>query len=258
MRPPSGHDDVVTSTPAILDDVIGRIAPAPGSDVNQASGDESRDELARLASWWKRLAGGNDPVLASLSCDAAGDAPSFSDGINAANRAIDAGANLLALSQSGHDDVPARAVIAILCHRDAATVTFQANGMSDSHWADRCSRVRDDMARWLPLRGEPWQLAEATGDDGISWMAGVLLAAAARRTPVIVDGVRVLAAAVVADRAASAASSWWRAASTSPDPVYELVRDRIEMARGLPLNVDRADGSAVDSTVALLAVAREH
>jgi nicotinate-nucleotide--dimethylbenzimidazole phosphoribosyltransferase len=89
-------------------------------------------------------------------------------------------------------------------------------------------------------------------------MAGVLLAAAARRTPVIVDGVRVLAAAVVADRAASAASSWWRAASTSPDPVYELVRDRIEMARGLPLNVDRADGSAVDSTVALLAVAREH
>ena len=114
------------------------------------------------------------------------------------------------------------------------------------------------MARWLPLRGEPWQLAEATGDDGISWMAGVLLAAAARRTPVIVDGVRVLAAAVVADRAASAASSWWRAASTSPDPVYELVRDRIEMERGLPLNIDRADGSAVDATVALLAVAREH
>lgn len=240
----------MTNEASSVDELISRIAPSPTAPASPSPS----DELERLAEWWQRVGSTPEPNLAWLSPTEA----DLADGVIQADRAIDAGANLLALSHSDRDDVPARAVIAILCHRDAATVTFQANGMSDRQWAERCSRVRDDMARWLSLRGEPWQLAEATGDEGISWMAGVLLAAAARRTPVIVNGVRVLAAAVVADRAASAASSWWRAASTSPDPVYELVRDRIEMARGLPLSIDRADESAVDATVALLAVAREH
>jgi hypothetical protein len=252
----------VSSTPAALDDVTSRISSAPGSDLNQATGEESRDELVRLAAWWQRVGGSQEPSIARLTRETiteggSADSTGVCGGIAAADRAIDGGANLVTLADTDSSDLPARAVMAILCHRDAATVTFQTDGVTDREWSERCGRVRDDIAQWLSLRGEPWMLADASGDESLAWMAGVLLAAAARRTPVIVDGVRALTAAVIADRAAPAASTWWRAATTSSDPTYEIARDRIALARGLPLNIADTHDRAIDATVALLAVARQ-
>jgi nicotinate-nucleotide--dimethylbenzimidazole phosphoribosyltransferase len=83
-------------------------------------------------------------------------------------------------------------------------------------------------------------------------MVGCLLAAAARRTPVILDGIRALAAAVVADRLAPQASSWWRAASTSLDLAHTIASERIDLERGLPLNISTSDARASRAILALL------
>jgi nicotinate-nucleotide--dimethylbenzimidazole phosphoribosyltransferase len=233
----------VSSDASAIDDICSRLsaAPVPASPA-------SSDEWQRLAEWWQRMGSSQDVVDAWLSPQ--GD--DLADGVAVAERAIDAGANLLIAHLPDDESTRARALIGVLCHRDAAAVTYQSHGMTDTQWALQCGHTRDHISAWLAMRGEPMALLQIAGDDGVTTMVGCLLAAAARRTPVILEGIRVLAAAVVADRLAPQASSWWRAASTSPDPAHTIASERIDLERGLPLNISTSDSHASRATLALL------
>jgi len=226
-----------------FDELVSRIGPSP-APVSPASS----DEWQRLAEWWQRMGSSQDVVDAWLSPQ--GD--DLADGVVAAERVIDAGSNLLIAHLPDDESTRARALIGVLCHRDAAAVTYQSHGMTDAQWALQCGNTRDHISAWLAMRGEPMALLQVAGDVGVTAMVGCLLAAAARRTPVILDGIRVLAAAVVADRLAPQASSWWRAASTSPDPAHTIASERIDLERGLPLNISTSDARASRATLALL------
>lgn len=226
-----------------VDELVSRIGPSPAP-----ASPDSFDEWQRLAEWWQRTGSSQDVVDAWLSPQ--GD--DLADGVAVAERAIDAGANLLIAHLPDDESTRARALIGVLCHRDAAAVTYQSHGMTDTQWALQCGHTRDHISAWLAMRGEPMALLQIAGDDGVTTMVGCLLAAAARRTPVILEGIRVLAAAVVADRLAPQASSWWRAASTSPDPAHTIARERIDLERGLPLNISTSDSHASRATLALL------
>ena len=58
-------------------------------------------------------------------------------------------------------------------------------------------------------------------------MAGFVAQAAARRTPVILDGVVVTAAALVADQLAPGASEWWVAGHRSAEPAHTLALTKL-------------------------------
>ena len=225
-------------------DICSRISAAPSAPASFAA----PDELQRLAAWWQRVGSTPEPVAAWLSTPGI----DLSDGIAVADRAIDAGANLLIAHLPDDDPAIARALIGVLCHRDAAAVSYQPDGMTDAEWAVQCGTTRDHIAAWLSMRGEPIDLLTAAGDVGVAAMVGSLLAASARCTPVILDGTRAMAAAVVADRVAPQASTWWRAASTSPDPAHNVAGERMDLERGLPLNVNASDASASRANLALL------
>jgi len=226
-----------------FDELVSRIGPSPAP-----VSPDSFDEWQRLAEWWQRM--GSSPAPAAAWLTSPGD--DAADGVAVAERAIDAGANLLIAHLPDDESTRARALIGVLCHRDAAAVTYQSQGMTDSQWALQCGNSRDHICAWVAMRGEPMALLQIAGDVGVTTMVGCLLAAAARRTPVILDGIRVLAAAVVADRLAPQASSWWRAASTSPDPAHTIASERIDLERGLPLNIGTSDARASRATLALL------
>ena len=79
--------------------------------------------------------------------------------------------------------------------------------------------------------------------------AGVLLAAAARRTPVVLDGPATAAAALVAARLSFRAPDWWLAGTLSPDPAHQIALTRLSLEPVLDLGLRGEDG-----TGALLAV----
>ena len=207
-------------------------------------------ELGALAQWWQDRAGATPPVAVVVPCGAGG----IDDGVAAADRAIDAGATLLVPRVTTRDDLAARTLIALLTRREASSVVHQPTGLADREWMDRVAAVRDRSADAVDRRGEPAALVEDLGSAGIASAAGVLLAAAARRTPCLVDGTDELAAALVADRLAYRAKGWWRAASDSPDPGRAAAIDRIDLAPGLPLHLADDAGLGADATIALLAV----
>lgn len=246
----------MADTSAALAEVVARIAApdAPGttSDETPASGPAAlTGELAVLARWWHAVAADRPLAPVDVPC-AAG---TIAEGVAAADRAVDAGATLLVPRVAERNDLAARTVIALLTRREASSVVHQPVGLPDREWMARVAAVRDAVAASTELRGDPEQLTAALGASGIAVAVGVLLGAAARRTPVIVDGTDELAAALLADRICYRAKGWWRPGSTSPDPGRIAAVDRLDVASGVPLDLGDDAGLGARATLALLGLA---
>jgi nicotinate-nucleotide--dimethylbenzimidazole phosphoribosyltransferase len=171
-------------------------------------------------------------------------------GMAVADEEVDAGADLLVLAVAGADvAVPAQALVGLLTHTDASAVTSRGAVIDDASWMVRCAAVRDTMRRGRPVLGDKVGLLAAVGGAGLATATGLLVQAAARRTPVVLDGELTAGAALVAQRIAFRASDWWVAGHRSPEPAHALALDRLDLEPLLDLGIRDEDG-----TGALLAV----
>jgi nicotinate-nucleotide--dimethylbenzimidazole phosphoribosyltransferase len=160
----------------------------------------------------------------------------------------DAGTDLLAVALPDPGlAVPAATLVGLLTRSDASMVT--ATGQDDAAWMAACAAARDAMRRGRPLLADQVALLAAVGGADLAVAAGVLLGAAARRTPVVLDGPVTAAAALVAGRLSFRAPDWWLAGHLSPDPAHRLALVRLSMEPVLDLGLRGDDG-----TGALLAV----
>jgi len=248
-------------TTDLPDDVVATVAriarPTDGSsDDSSPVGDSTlTGALADLRDWWVTLTGDAALEAVHLVPSESSDAMSaLRTGIAEANRAIDSGATLIVPRVAERDDVTARALTALLTKRDASAVLGQPDGMSDALWMQTCTRIRDRMAQHAHLLGDYSALLQAMDARNLAAVAGILLGAAARRTPCLIDGTDEWAAALVSDRLAYKARAWWREASTSPDPARTAARERIDLAAGLDLHLSDDCGHGADAALALLAL----
>ncbi len=114
----------------------------------------------------------------------------FLAGVRIADEEVDGGADLLIPGDMGiGNTTPAAALTGVLAAVDAASVVGRGTGIDDATWMRKTAAVRDAMRRGRPLKGDPIALLAAIGGADIAAMAGFLVAAAGRRTPVLLDGV---------------------------------------------------------------------
>lgn len=251
----------MTDLPPQVAEVVARIglpdAPVDSAPPRSGSG-ATTGELGLLLDWWLTVAPGPDRPLAVTQVQpptggTGNDAlASMMAGVSAADRAADAGATLLVPGAPTADPVPARAVIGLLARKEASLVTYQSPGMSDRQWMAECAAVRDAIASVGHLRADPLGLLDALAAPELSFVVGVLIGSAARRTPCLIDGTGVLAAALVADRVAHRARGWWRVGSTSTDPARQTAADRLDLPGGLPLGLADDVGMGAQATIRLL------
>lgn len=149
-------------------------------------------------------------------------------GSASARTAIAAGADLLIAGDMGiGNTTAAAALVGMLTGSDAAEVVGRGTGVDDATWMRKAGVVRDAMRRGRPhlselAAGDPLPLlATATGAD-FAATTGFLLAAAAGRTPVLLDGVVSCACALLAARVCPDASAWWQAGHRSTEPAAGL------------------------------------
>ena len=163
---------------------------------------------------------------------------------------VDNGTDLLVLADVGRGaGTVAAALVGVLTKRDASVVTSRGAGIDDERWMRRCAVVRDTMRRGRPVLGDQVALLASVGGPDLATATGILLGAAARRTPVVLDGIATAAAALVAQRMSFRAVDWWLAGHRSPEPAHAIALDRLGLRPVLDLGVRREDG-----TGALLAV----
>jgi nicotinate-nucleotide--dimethylbenzimidazole phosphoribosyltransferase len=91
----------------------------------------------------------------------------------------------------------------------------------------KAAAVRDAARRGRPVAGDIVDLVACVGSADIAAMAGFLAQSAARRTPVVLDGVMSCVAALIVQRFAFAATEWFIAGHRSPEPSQAIALQRL-------------------------------
>jgi NaMN:DMB phosphoribosyltransferase len=216
--------------------VQGRFPPAPSLRVRAfVLGPISRPVV--------ELAERHDVGLRSGDLDA--DATkAFAQGVDAADREVDEGADLLILA--GRDETSApNVLISVLSDAEpVALLPRGADAVDTERWVAAAEELRDGRREVADLRSRPDELLAALGSPLIAASAGFALRAAARRTAVVLDGNAVLAAALLCVDSHPRAREWWQLADSSPDRAAGRVRDRLERQPLLDLATGNGDGTA--------------
>ena len=177
-------------------------------------------------------------------------------GIAVAETEIDAGADLLIVGDMGiGNTTSAAAIIGLLGPADILSVVGRGTGIDDETWMRKAAAVRDAMRRGKEHKGSPIDLLAAIGGPDIATMVGLLLGAAARRTPVILDGTVVSAAALIAHRAAYKSRDWWQAGHRSTEPAHAVALGRLDLAPLLDMKMRLGEGTGALLAVPLVASA---
>ena len=120
-------------------------------------------------------------------------------GIDAAQSLLDRGAGILVTGDMGiANTTPAAALIAAFTGADPAAVTGRGTGIGDDMLAHKTEVVARALGLHRPDPADPVGVLAAVGGCEHAALAGFILAAASRRTPVVVDGVIALSAALAA------------------------------------------------------------
>lgn len=151
-------------------------------------------------------------------------------GVRIADEEVDAGADLLVPGDMGiGNTTPAAVLIGLLAGVAPAEVVGRGTGIDDATWMRKTAAVRDAMRRGRPFKGDPIGLLATIGGADIAAMTGFLVGAAARRTPVLLDGVVSSAAALVAHRIAFRSREWWQAGHRSTEPAQRAALERLNL-----------------------------
>lgn len=130
-------------------------------------------------------------------------------GITAAQQAVDDGYRCLAMGEVGiGNTTAAAALVSVFTGVDAAAVTGRGAGADDAMLARKVEVVRRGIEVNGTTAADPLGALAAVGGLEIAAMAGFLLGGAARRVPVLVDGVIACAAALMATGLSPAASGY--------------------------------------------------
>lgn len=164
-----------------------------------------------------------------------------------AERAVDEGIELIVLAAAGAGAATAAtAVIAAVTGAEAPPLLARvvtASGYDDEAWMRRCAAVRDALHRVRRRDGDPRTVLMALGGSDLAAATGVLLGAASRRTPVMIDGPVGAAAALLARDFAFLARQWIIMPDHGRHPAVKLATDVLGLAPFLDLHLDLGEGA---------------
>ncbi|WP_446214658.1 nicotinate-nucleotide--dimethylbenzimidazole phosphoribosyltransferase [Micromonospora sp. IBSANI012] len=156
-------------------------------------------------------------VTAALTRDEARTA--LETGIRIAGDLVDAGAGILLTGDMGiGNTTPSAALIAALTGIDPAEATGRGTGVDDETYRRKVGVVRTALDRHRPDPADPLGVLAAVGGLEHAALAGLILGAAARRVPVLLDGVIAASAALVATALAPDAVGAMVAGHRSAEP----------------------------------------
>ncbi|MFE3228953.1 nicotinate-nucleotide--dimethylbenzimidazole phosphoribosyltransferase [Nocardia sp. NPDC059228] len=177
-------------------------------------------------------------------------------GATIADEEIDSGADLLIAGDMGiGNTTPATVLIAAVTDTEPVIAVGRGTGVDDAGWIRKTAAIRDAMWRARPVVKDPVALLRTASGADFAAMAGFLARAAARRTPVILDGVVVTAAAVIADQLAPGARAWWVAGHRSSEPSHTIALQRLDLEPLVDMSMRLGEGSGAVAALPLLRAA---
>jgi nicotinate-nucleotide--dimethylbenzimidazole phosphoribosyltransferase len=168
----------------------------------------------------------------------------------AANAAADRGDDLIVLAASGPGvDAAAAALVAAVTMSEIPAligrVWGDAGRIDDDAWMRRCVALRDALRRvrqaYGPNADGPTALA-SVGGPALATATGLLLGAASRRTPVLLDGPVGAAAALIARDYAAQTRMWCLLTDIGGQPTVRTAADLLGLEPVVDLGLGLGEG----------------
>jgi nicotinate-nucleotide--dimethylbenzimidazole phosphoribosyltransferase len=165
-------------------------------------------------------------------------------GIEVARDLVAAGNRCLLTGDMGIANTTASAaLICAFTGRDPAEVTGRGTGVDDATLARKIEIVRQGLTRHQPDPADPVAVLAALGGFEHAAIAGFILAAAALRIPVILDGVIAGAAALAACALAPAAACCLIAGHRSAEPGHSISLEYLSLRPLVDLDLRLGEGT---------------
>jgi nicotinate-nucleotide--dimethylbenzimidazole phosphoribosyltransferase len=164
-------------------------------------------------------------------------------GIDVANALADAGHDILLTGDMGiGNTTPSACLLAAMTGTPAEIVTGRGTGIDDETLALKTRVVADAVARLEPGADPIAVLAEVGGLEHAG-LVGFILGAAARRLPVILDGVIAGSAALVAHCLSGEAVGYCLAGHRSVEPGHRIALENLALRPLVDLDLRLGEGS---------------
>lgn len=164
-------------------------------------------------------------------------------GSHTARQLIGEGTDLLVVGEVGiANTTPTTALIAALTGTPPADIVGRGATPDDTTLAHKTASIEAGLERHGPDR-DPLRLLAAVGGLEHAALTGALLAAAAARVPVILDGVTTVAAAIVATRLAPATAGYLIAGHRSTEPANLPALELLGLRPLLELDLRLGEGT---------------
>jgi len=181
---------------------------------------------------------------------------SIETGIDLAAAAIDDGADILAIGEMGiGNTTAATAVLAALTGLDPEGITGRGTGIDDERLAHKTAVIRRALEINRPDADDALDVLAKVGGFEIGGMAGVVLAAAAGRRPVVADGFISSAGALVALRLCPTAADYLICSHRSVEPGHAAMLEALGGDPLLDLGMRLGEGTGACLAIDLVAAA---
>jgi nicotinate-nucleotide--dimethylbenzimidazole phosphoribosyltransferase len=156
----------------------------------------------------------------------------------------DEGVQLIGLGEMGiGNTTPSVAMTSVFTGISAGELTGRGTGIDDASFANKVNVIERSIRVNKPDSADPLDVLSKVGGLEIAGLAGVILGAAARRIPVVVDGVITGAAALAAARIEPRAREYMLASHLSVEPAHRVILDRLGLKPVLHLQMRLGEGT---------------
>jgi nicotinate-nucleotide--dimethylbenzimidazole phosphoribosyltransferase len=165
-------------------------------------------------------------------------------GIEIALEYAEKGYNMFGTGEMGiGNTTPSSAIAAVLTGATAEEVTGRGTGITDETLAHKIKVIEDSIALNKPDAKDPIDVLAKVGGAEIGGIAGLILGAASKRIPVVIDGFISTAGALIAYSMEPAVKDYMYAAHNSVERGHAIMLERMGLKPILDLGLRLGEGT---------------
>jgi nicotinate-nucleotide--dimethylbenzimidazole phosphoribosyltransferase len=173
-------------------------------------------------------------------------------GIELVEHELPSGLDLIGTGEMGiGNTTPSSAITAVITGRPTVEITGRGTGIDSETWRHKVSVVNQAIERHQPDPNDALDVLAKVGGFEIGGLVGVIIAGAANRIPVILDGFISGAAALLAATLSPHVRHYLIAGHSSAEPGHRAVLMHLRLKPYLDLNMRLGEGTGAALAIGL-------
>jgi nicotinate-nucleotide--dimethylbenzimidazole phosphoribosyltransferase len=165
-------------------------------------------------------------------------------GLQLSEEYINKGYKIIGTGEMGiANTTPSSAIAAVLTGKPVEEVTGRGTGIDDETWKRKVKVIKDAISLNKPDPSDPIDVLSKIGGAEIGGIAGLIIGAAARRVPVVVDGFISTAGALIAYAIEPKTRDYMFAAHNSQEIGHRAMLEKIGLKPLLDLDLRLGEGT---------------